>query len=208
MPIFHGNAKIASNLPIISQFREFAIHCKQISYFSRFTNSHCNTKEKLSDTVGIKISCCSIFLLVGLKATHTEKKKIKIGQPRSKIQAKKYPKTHLNTLKFSKKKFMWGGGGGGPKGPQGGNTLFIKVIKSRKWKKKARNIIVFRCSKALYFHTFSKMFLSKFTLKNMYNTPQICSGMLKIAHKALHFPKPPPPPPLRTFPAASRPIYY
>ena len=53
--------------------------------------------------------------------------------------------------------------------------------------KKARNIILFRCSKALYFHTFSKMFLSKFTLKNMCNTPQICSGMLKIAPKALHF---------------------
>ena len=61
-------------------------------------------------------------------------------------------------------------------------------------KKNARNIILFRCSKALYFYTFSKMFLSKFTLKNiyMYNTPQICSGMLKIAPKALHFLKFPP----------------
>ena len=68
--------------------------------------------------------------------------------------------------------------------------------------KNARNIILFRFSKALYFHTFSKMFLSKCTLKNIYNTPQICSGMLKIAPKALHFltflgggpPKPPTPP--------------
>ena len=65
--------------------------------------------------------------------------------------------------------------------------------------KNARNIILFRCSKALYFHTFSKIFLSKFTLKNIYNTPQICSGMLKVAPKALHF---------RTFPAASHPVYY
>ena len=94
---------------------------------------------------------------------------------------------------------------GGPKGPQGerGNMLFIKVIKSRKWKNNARNIILFRCSKALYFHTFSKMFLSKCTLKNIYNTPQICSGMLKIAPKALHFLKflgegQTPPPPRRT----------
>ena len=30
-------------------------------------------------------------------------------------------------------------------------------------------------SKALYFHTFSKMFLSKFTLKNIYNA-QVCSN--------------------------------
>ena len=30
----------------------------------------------------------------GPKTTHTEKKDIKIGQPRSKIQAKTYPKTH------------------------------------------------------------------------------------------------------------------
>ena len=85
--------------------------------------------------------------------------------------------------------------------------------------KNARNITLFRCSKALYFHTFSKMFLSKFTLKNIYNTPQIFSGMLKIAPKALHFlqflsPPPPPkngpqpPPPLPTFPAASHPVYY
>ena len=44
--------------------------------------------------------------------------------------------------------------------------------------KNARNIILFRCSKAFYFHTFSKMFLSKFTLKNIYNTPQICSGVI------------------------------
>ena len=56
--------------------------------------------------------------------------------------------------------------------------------------KNAKNIILFRCSKALYFHTFSKMFLSNF----------ICSGMLKIAPKALHFLKflrggPPIPPP-------------
>ena len=79
--------------------------------------------------------------------------------------------------------------------------LFIKVIKSRKWKNIARNIILFRCSKALYFHTFSKMFLSKCTVKNIYNTPQIFSGMLKIAPKALHFLNflggraiPPPPP--------------
>ena len=43
--------------------------------------------------------------------------------------------------------------------------------------KNAQNIILFRCSKALYFHTFSKMFLSNF----------ICSGMLKIAPEALHF---------------------
>ena len=104
--------------------------------------------------------------------------------------------------------------------------LFIKVIKSRKWKNNARNIILFRCSKALYFHTFSKMFLSKCTLKNIYNTPQIFSGMLKIAPKALHFlkflgggpiPDPPPPPeervtapppPFLTFPAASHPVYY
>ena len=91
----------------------------------------------------------------------------------------------------------------GGKGATRGNILFIKVIKSRKWKKNARNIILFRCSKALYLHTFSKMFLSKCTLKNIYNTPQICSGMLKIAPKALHFqkflrggpPNPPPPPP-------------
>ena len=80
--------------------------------------------------------------------------------------------------------------------------LFIKVIKSRKWKNNARNIILFRCSKALYFHTFSKMFLSKCTLKNIYNTPQIFSGMLKIAPKALHFLK------FLTFPAASHPVYY
>ena len=78
-------------------------------------------------------------------------------------------------------------GGGGGQGATRGNILFIKAIKSRKWKKNARNIILFRCSKALYFHTFSKMFLSKCTLKNIYNTPQICSGMLKIAPKALHF---------------------
>ena len=32
-----------------------------------------------------------------------------------------------------------------------GNILFIKVIKSRKWEKNARNIILFRCSKALPF---------------------------------------------------------
>ena len=70
--------------------------------------------------------------------------------------------------------------------------------------------------------TFSKMFLSKCTLKNIYNTPQIFSGMLKIAPKALHFlkflgggPTPPPPPkngsqppPFLTFPAASHPVYY
>ena len=31
------------------------------------------------------------------------------------------------------------------------------------------------------------MLLSKCTLKNIYNTPQIFSGMLKIAPKALHF---------------------
>ena len=115
-------------------------------------------------------------------------------------------------------------GGGGAKGPQGesGNMLFIKVIKSRKWKNNARNIILFRCSKALYFHTFSKMFLSKCTLKNIYYTPQIFSGMLKIAPKALHFlkflgvgPTPPPPrrtghspPPFLAFPAASHPVYY
>ena len=66
-------------------------------------------------------------------------------------------------------------------------TTRVTVTKSRKWKKNDRNIILFRCSKALYFHTFSKIFLSKFTLKNIYNTPQICSGMLKIAPKALHF---------------------
>ena len=30
----------------------------------------------------------------GPKTTHTEEKKIKIGQPRSKIQAKTYHKTH------------------------------------------------------------------------------------------------------------------
>ena len=115
----------------------------------------------------------------------------------------------------------------GAKGATRGNILFIKVIKSRKWKNNARNIILFRCSKALYFHTFSKMFLSKCTVKNIYDTPQICSGMLKIAPKALHFLKflgggspnappprrmgnspPPPPPPLRTFPAASHPVYY
>ena len=61
--------------------------------------------------------------------------------------------------------------------------------------KNAKNIILFRCSKALYFHTFSKMFLSNF----------IGSGMLKIAPKALHFlkflrggpPNPPPPAPSR-----------
>ena len=81
-------------------------------------------------------------------------------------------------------------GTGGLRGHKG-NMLFIKVIKSRKWKNNARNIILFRCSKALYFHTFSKMFLSKCTLKNIYNTPQIFSGMLKIAPKALHFPPPP-----------------
>ena len=93
------------------------------------------------------------------------------------------------------------GGGGGAKGATRGNILFIKIIKSRKWKKKTRNMILFRCSKALYFHTFSKMFLSKFALKNIYNTPQICSRMLKIAPKALHFlqflgggPLTPPPP--------------
>ena len=63
-----------------------------------------------------------------------------------------------------------------------GNMLFIKVIKSRKWKNNARNIILFRCSKALYFHTFSKMFLSKCTLKNIYNTPQICSGISPLAY--------------------------
>ena len=43
-----------------------------------------------------------------------------------------------------------------------GNILFIKVIKSRKWKKNARNIILFRCSKALiftHFQTFSFMYL-------------------------------------------------
>ena len=84
--------------------------------------------------------------------------------------------------------------------------------------KNARNIILFRCSKALYFYTFSKMFLSKFTLINIYNTPRICSGMLKIAPKALHFlqfPPPPqeratapPPPPPPTFPTASHPVYY
>ena len=32
---------------------------------------------------------------------------------------------------------------------------------------------------------FSKMFLSKCTLKNIYNTLQICSGMFKSAPKAL-----------------------
>ena len=113
---------------------------------------------------------------------------IKIGQPRSKIQAKTCPQNTLNTLKFSKNNSCEVGGGGA-KGPQGerGNMLFIKVIRSRKWKNNARNIILFRCSKALYFHTFSKMFLSKCTLKNIYNTPQIFSGMLKIAPKALHF---------------------
>ena len=74
-----------------------------------------------------------------------------------------------------------------------------KSNKEWEMEKNARNITLFRCSKALYFHTFSKMFLSKFTLKNMYNIPQICSGMLKIAPKALHFLKsPPPPPPRRT----------
>ena len=69
------------------------------------------------------------------------------------------------------------------------------------------------------------MFLSKCTLKNIYDTPQICSGMLKIAPKALHFqkknwgranPPPPPPrrtghsnpPPLLTFHTASHPVYY
>ena len=39
--------------------------------------------------------------------------------------------------------------------------------------KNARNIILFRCSKTLYFHTFSKMFLSKFTLKNIYNYKKV-----------------------------------
>ena len=53
------------------------------------------------------------------------------------------------------------------------------------------------------------MFLSKCTLKNIYNTPQICSDMLKIAPKALHLKKNgTPPPPFRTFPAASHLVYY
>ena len=74
----------------------------------------------------------------------------------------------------------------------------------------------------LFSHIFQKKFLSKFTLKNIYNTPQICSDMLKIAPKALHFLKkngtpppsqerptaPPTPPPFRTFPAASHLVYY
>ena len=37
----------------------------------------------------------------------------------------------------------------------------------------------------LFLHTFKNVPF-KFTLKNIYNTPQICSGMLKIAPKALH----------------------
>ena len=38
----------------------------------------------------------------GAKHHTHRKKRIKIGQPRSKIQAKTYPKHTLNTLKFSK----------------------------------------------------------------------------------------------------------
>ena len=97
---------------------------------------------------------CSGKKTRGPKTTHTEKK-IKIGQPRSKIQAKTYLKKIL---------VRWGGGG----------------------------------HKGKYFVHKS----NKCTLKNIYNTPQNCSGMLKIAPKALNFlkflgggpPSPPPPP--------------
>ena len=60
------------------------------------------------------------------------------------------------------------GGGGGkgalpPKGPQGerGNMLFIKVIKSRKWKNNARNIILFKST--LFSHIFKNVPFKMYT---------------------------------------------
>ena len=67
----------------------------------------------------------------------------------------------------------------------------------------------------LFAHIFKNVPFKMYT--NIYNTPQICSGMLKIAPEALHFlkflgggppPKNGPQPPFRTFPAASHPVYY
>ena len=56
---------------------------------------------------------------------------IKIGQPRSKIQAKTYPQNTLNTLKFSKKNSCEVGGGGDLRGHKGKYFVHksnIKVI--------------------------------------------------------------------------------
>ena len=80
----------------------------------------------------------------------------------------------------------------------------------------ARNIILFRCSKELYFHTFSKIFLSKFKLKNIYSTSVIDIKIfiirLRYAQnslpKALHFLRTghsPPPPPLPYLPCGVSP---
>ena len=41
------------------------------------------------------------------------------------------------------------------------------------------------------------MILTKMTLENIYDVPQICSGTLRIAPRALHFPNSFPKPPLR-----------
>ena len=120
---------------------------------------------------------------------HTQKKEIKIGQPRNKIQAKTYPKTHYIRSNFLKKNLArWGGG---PKGPQGerGNMLFIKVLKSRKWKNNARNIILFRCSKALYFHTFQKCSFQNVHMKIFIirlRSAQVCSKSLLKLQSHIH----------------------
>ena len=98
-----------------------------------------------------------------------------------------------------------------PKGPQGerGNMLFIKVIKSRKWKKQFQKYNIIQMLKStLFSHIFKNVPFKMY--KNIYNTPQIFSGMLKIAPKALQFLKflGGVTPPLLTFPAASHPVYY
>ena len=96
----------------------------------------------------------------GGQKPHTQNKYIsKSDDHEARYRLKRTPKHTKYAQIFFKKSCEVGGGLRGHKG----NILFIKVIKSRKWKKNARNIILFRCSKALYFHTFSNIFLSKCT---------------------------------------------
>ena len=85
----------------------------------------------------------------GPKTTHTEKK-IKIGRPRSKIQAKTYPKNTLNTLKFSLKKSCEVGGG--LRGHKG------------KWKKKSQKYNIIQMLKSTLFSHIFKHFPFKMYL--------------------------------------------